>query len=277
MPTTTTNAVMIAFFDRLLSNITPTANFTEVASAPLANLKTTRLIDQTKTPDLTDQRQLVWDLGVATEFNIFALIGSNAALTATGKLEAADNSGFTVNKVETSSLSVALFDTSLGFDIDSPGPVHGRTILFILPQSWTKRYVRYRQSDPGNSDGFMAWSTACIGLGWQPEIGFDGDSFRRGVILSSGVRGSERLLRPMEFTFPALSRDDMHDLKSIVNLVKTTRRMLVIPEPLTPETWLHDALWCTLSSMPSSPEPVARSGYSDRHYRWTLSFLEAER
>lgn len=276
MPITTTNAVMIAFFDRLASLVTPTANFTEVASAPLSNLTTTRLIDRTRTPNLTNDRQLVWDLGSATEFNAFALIGSNATLQATGKLVAADNSGFSVGVVETSPTLQPLFDTSLGFEIDFPQPTHGRIILFILPQSITKRYVRYHQSDATNPDGFMSWSCACIGLGWQPTLGFDGDSFKLAPFLTSGVKGHERLLRTMEFTFPALDRDDYHDLSAIINVVKTIRRVVVVPEPLSPESWQHDALWCTLSSIPSR-ESVARSAYSDRHYRTTLTFSEAER
>src|SRR5580704_5682063 len=102
-----------------------------------------------RTPDLTPNATLSWDLGVATPANVFALMGTNASLGATAQFVAADDAAYSVNVI-TSGAMASPFDTSLGFDLMTYVPPWGRTLIYVGAQSWSKRYIRWIQSDTGN-------------------------------------------------------------------------------------------------------------------------------
>lgn len=270
MPVTTTNTLLIAFFDSLLSTITPTANFTPPSGFPLSNLSSSSLSSHTRTPDLTADRIITWDLGSSREFNTFALMGSNATLEALGQFEAADNLAFSSGLIQsTASLSV-IFDYTLGHNRTQYVAPWGRNVIYVHPTSITKRYIRWHQSDTTNPEPYQQWAIAHVGLSLQ--LKFQGwkktpDPY--------GPIGSEIVLRGHEFTFMDLTQSQAYDLESLALVLKQAGRMLVIPEPLVPATWLLDAIWCTFEGV-HVREPLPGMSHRDKRWRVTLMFREVD-
>lgn len=269
MPVTTSNQCLIACFDGLGSGITPTGP-TAVSRFPISNLGNSQLFSRGRTAALTEQT-LTWDMGTAREMNVFMLAGTNATLDVQRRFRAADNSGFTTNVVQSGVALADGVDTSLGQSYATHVAPWGRTLVYVLSESITKRYYRWHQSDITNPDGYQEWAIARLGLGIQLPV----ETWRSQPKVS-GVIGSQKLQRGHELTFNLLTRDQAYSLESIANTAVESRRMLVIPEPLRPETFINDALWCTLDGM-HSREAIAGTSNSDKRWRVTMTFREAER
>lgn len=269
MPTTTTNTLLIAFFDGIGESTTPTANFTPVSGFPLANLRNSQLLSRTRTPDLTLDRQLTWDWGVATEFNVFMLAGTNATPQALRRFRAADDSGFTTGVVESGATLAAATDLSLGQSRIIYTPPWGRTLIYVLPSSVTKRYTRWHQSDALNPDNYQEWGIARIGLSLQ----FPFMEWKSSTSIQ-GVPGSQKAQRTHEYSLERLTKDQAYTIENLVLQSLNTRRVLVIPEPLTPATY-SDAIWCTFEGS-HTREPISRSAYSSKKYKVSISFKEAD-
>lgn len=97
----------------------------------------------------------------------------------------------------------------------------------------------------------------------------------RKILISEGNESSEKLLRAHEFTFTALTRQEAYELEYLALTSLRLRRMVVVPEPLMPETWQHDAIWCRFNES-QSRESVASTGHVDKRWRVTLSFIEVD-
>lgn len=275
MSIATTNALLVALFDGVGESTTPTANFTPPSGYPLVNVTNSQLFSRTRTPDLTADRQLTWDLGAPTHANVFGLFGTNASLNTTKRFRSASNAGFTTNVVESGSALTAAFDSSLGFSIATYVPPWGRSLIYIHPTDFTNRYVRWHQTDSSNTDGYQEWGIARLGLAWQPTIGFDSGS-SRAEPKYVGPPGAQKILRGHQLTLHNLTKSEAYDLQSLFLSVLNSRRMLVIPEPLAVNTHLHDALWCVLEST-YVREPIAGMPYSDKRYRMVVVFREVDR
>lgn len=271
----TTNSLLIAMFDAIGKGVTPTANFTPPTGFPLSSLADTQLFSRTRTPDLTANRQLTWDLGAATPFNVAMIAGTNATADTEYQLEAADDAGFTTGLVQSDPSGGPAFDTTLGHTIAVYVPPWGRTLIHVHATTLTKRYVRWRQWDPGNPEGYMEWGIARFGQGWQPADGFEADSHRVAPKYV-GPKGAQRVLRGHELVVHMLTRAEAYDLEALCLTTLESRRVLMIPEPLHPETWLSQALWATLESV-FVREPIAGMGYTGRRYRVQLTFREVDR
>lgn len=268
----TTNALMVLFFDTLLDNISATATFTPPSGYSLENLKSPELRLRTRTPDLTPSQRLMWNLIVARTFNAFALIGSNAFTFCTRRFVAASNAPLTANVVESGPSETAAFDPSLT-TLSPHVPLWGRTLIYILPASVSRQFVAWYQSDPTNPDGYMQWSTARLGLGWQPQCGFQQ---WKSTPIVSGPPGLRRVLREHEFTLGYLTRQEAYEIQSIAMSGFGTKRLLVIPEPLRPATWPVDAIWCTLESA-AVKEPLLETTPDKKLWRVVLTFTEVDR
>lgn len=274
--TTITNSAIIAFFDSVLSTVTPTANFTPVSGKPLLNLTGTRLTARCRTPDLSTDRQLTWDLGASTTAAVFALMGSNATLNATRQFQAADDSGFSAGVIQSGSGLTAAFDTTLGSGLMPVyTPPWGRTLIYVHPQSFSKRYIRWHQTDSSNSSGYQEWGVARLGMPWQPSIGFESATWRTPTKLV-GTPGAEKMLRGHEITFHMLTKTEAYDLQALALTCLSTKRLLVIPEGTTPSTYLADALWATLENT-YVREVLPNMAYSSKYYKVALTFREVER
>lgn len=265
--TTTTNTLLIAFFDGIGESITPTANFTPGTGYPLSNLTNSQLFSRCRTPDLTTDRQLTWDLGSAIEFNTFMLAGTNATQSAIRRFRIASDSGFTSNVVESGSSLTSAFDTSLGLSRAVYVPPWGRTLLYILSQSYSRRYVRWHQSDSTNADGYQEWAIARIGLSLQ----FEFQEWRK-----PPTQTNQKVRRGHEITLHNLTREQVYTLESILLTILNTRRILIIPEALATETYLHDAVWGVVEEL-YTRETITDTPYDDKRYRMTLMFREVDR
>lgn len=273
MPIVLLNNLLIAFFDGIGELITPSANFSPPAGDyALSNLTNSQLFSRVRTPDLTADRQLTWDWGSAIEHNIFMLAGTNATSAATRRIRDADNSGFSSGVIESGATLTSAFDTSLGLSRAIYVPPWGRTLIYVYPTSISKRYTRWHQTDSANPDGYQEWGIARVGLGWQSVGGFQSWKF---APLYQGAPGAEKVLRGHEFTLHNLTKSEAYDLQSILLSMLSTRRVLVIPEPLAPSTWLHDAIWC-VSEEVYVREPIAGTSYADKRYKVVVMFREVD-
>lgn len=269
----TINTLVIAFHDGLGELVTPTANFTPATGYPLANLTNGQLMSRCRTPDLATDQQLTWDFGIGlVTFNVFMLTGCNATLNTTRRFRAALDSIFTNSVIESGSGLDAAFDTTLG-NATTYVPPWGRTMIYIHSSTVSKRYVRWHQSDALNPDGFQEWGIARIGVAWQPANGYE---TYRAIPNLNGPVGSQIAQRGLEVTCHNLTRDEAYDLQSIYLTALSSKRLLVIPEPNLPATYLHDALWCTIEGS-YVREPLAVSTPADRRYRVVTTFREADR
>lgn len=269
MSTTTTNTLLIAFFDGIGETIIPTANFTPVSGFPLSNLTNSQLFSRTRTPDLTLDRQLTWDWGSSIEFNVFMLTGTNATVNVLRRIRHADDSSFTTGVVESGAALSTGVDTSLGQSRIVYTPPWGRTLIYVHPTSITKRYTRWHQSDSTNPNNYQEWGIARIGLALQfpfHEWGVNPEY--------SGVAGSEKAQRVHDFTLDRLTKEQAYTIESLVLTSMTTRRLLVIPEPLSINTY-HEAIWCTFNGA-HKREPIAKTAFSSKKYRVVISFKEVD-
>lgn len=268
---TTTNTLLIAFHDAIGSLVTPTANFAPPSGDfGLANLRDSRLFHRTRTPDLTADRQLTWDLGAAVEFNVFMLAGANATLAATRRFRSASDSGFTADVVQSGGTLEAAFDQSLG-TVVAPAKPWGRLLIYVHSETVSRRYLRWHQSDATNPDGFQEWGVARVGKAVQ----FEFNSW-----LSQpeprGERGSQVVAGVHELTLHNLSKQQAYDMQSLALTLKSSRRVLVIPEPRAPGTWLRDAVWGTIEDS-YVREPQAWTSYTRKRYRTVVRVREVER
>lgn len=269
---TVDNTLMIAFADGLGEAITPTANFTPAAGSALANLRNNQLASRCVTPDLSTDMQLTWDFGAPVAGNVFMLTGSNATDSVTRRWRAADDSGFTSNVIQSGAGLTSGYDATLGV-LSNYVPPWGKTLIYVHPTSFSKRYYRWHQSDGSNPDGAQEWGVARVGLGWQPLYGLE---YTKAIPLIMGAPGSEILIRRLEIVAPNLTEEEAYSLQSLTSVALSTRRILAIPEPLSPAKWRHDALWCTFEGA-FVREAIARMSYTDKRYRLTLTFREVTR
>lgn len=266
----TRNTFMLALFDGIGETITPTANFTPVSGYPLTNLKNSELFSRTRTPDLTTDRQLTWDWTTAITANVFGLFGTNASLSTLRRFRAADNSGFTTNVIESGSSLTAAFDSSLGHSLSIYAPPWGRSLIYVHPTTFSKRYTRWHQTDSTNVDGYMEWGIARLGLGWQPTQSYDIARLTPKLV---GSPGSQKYLRGFEVTFSLLSRADAMDLESFAATSLQSRRFLAMLNATDTSTYLSEALWCTLESE-YTREPVP--GVASSRFKVVIVFREVD-
>lgn len=267
----TKNTLILAFFDGLGSTITPTANFVPPASYPLSNLRSSDLFLKTRTPDLTTDRQLTWDVGAVVEANIIAFPGSNATINYLRRFRASTVSDFSTVVAESGTTLSAGFPTPLGQFPAPYVPSWGRVLVYVHPSSFNARYFRWHQSDASNPQGFQQWGAARIGLGVQYQ--FQDWSTDPSVV---GGPGAEKVLRGHTITLHNLTKEQSYSLENLSYSIGRSGRVLAIPEALTPSTYSNDALWCTLEEIVSR-QAITKTSYGSKKYRVTLKLREVDR
>jgi hypothetical protein len=211
-------------------------------------------------------------MGSAVQANVFALIGTNATLSATRRFRAADDSAFTTGVVQSGASLEAAFDTSLG-SLLTYVPPWGRTLIYVHSTDFTKRYIRWHQSDATNPAGYQEWGITRLGLGWQPGKNFD--HAWRSADRWVGPLGSQKCVRGHELQLRVLTQAEAYKLATLARGMLGNRRVLVIPEPLAPATWLHDAIWCVLEE-PYTREPRTGCSPANRLYTVVIPFREVD-
>lgn len=268
---TTTNTILIAFFDGIGEGKTPTVSITVDSAYPASNLGNSRLFSKCRTVNL-DPVTMTWDLLTATAQNVFALIGANASPDCEFRWSAGDNSGVSTGVVESDAGLLPVFGAALG-TYTAYVPPWGNVLVYVHPTTVTKRYVRWQQEDPDSPVAFHEWAIARMGVGWQPSGGFQ---TIKSELLLVGSPGSEVLCRTHEVKLHTLTKAESEDLQSLCAVAKMTRRVLVIPEATTRPTYRHEAFWGTIVSV-FTKEANQESGYEDKRYTVTIKVQEAVR
>lgn len=271
MPTETPNHLLIAFSDTVSAGITPTANFTPPTNAPLSNLAQGALDVRTRTPDLTANATLTWDLGAAIEHNVFMLAGTNASFTATRRLLDSNDPTFASIIHESGpSMSLAI-DSSVGFSLNVYRQPWGRLLIYIYPQSVTSRYIRWIQTDTDNTDGYQEWAIARTGMAYA----FPFQDWHMAPKTQQTLGSFP--LREHEFTMEFMSRQSMYEAQTLVMATRGVRRVLAIPEPFNSSGIVHDAIWGVVHPESFSRRTERDSPYQDKRYRVELSCTEVDR
>lgn len=267
--TDTSKVALIACYDDLV--VTPTANFTPQTGYPLSRVAGSVLMERCRGPvsSLTDL-QLTFDLGSAKQMNVAMLTG-NFTVDALRRFRIADDSGFTANVVQTGASIDAAFNTSLG-SLKRYSPPWGRLMLVVLSQDYSRRYARWHVSDSTNPDTYLAFGPARFGMAFQPGIGLEESSWRIPDKLI-GPPGAEKVLRGHKVRYHRLTLAESTKLHEFARSVLSVGRMLFVPRPLSPETWLADAIWCTLEGVVER-NVIPRTGAA--WWEVTLTFREAD-
>jgi hypothetical protein len=216
----------------------------EQVSYPAANLAGTRLwgpVWRSVEGELEDVLVQV-DLGAAKECQGLSLVGCNFSLDATREVIASNNAD-----LSSPLLSVAegdAFDTSLA-TLDDDRPPWGLPLIYLHSAPITARYWAFRISDPNNVRGYLRAAIMLAEPIWQPVRNFSVNWERGGKL--EGDEGVEQFLRELQIPLHRLTPAEERQIVSLTRTLKSTGRLLWVPEPLSPETWLQDAIWGKLN------------------------------
>lgn len=182
-----------------------------------------------------------------------ALVGTN--LTDAAQVEVDFGTTLGAADLGTSGL-VNAFNVSLS-TIRQYVPPWGRHVITLQP-AWSPQYVRYTFHDPYNPDGFLKVAFAFAEDLWQPGINFEAGSWKKSDEVQ-GSPGAQVLIRSQAINLWRLVRSEENEIMNLARVILQNQRVLLVPQPSSPETWFSDSLWCTLKSMPTSV-PLNTSG-----------------
>ena len=213
------------------------------------------------------------DLGANVEANVIILAAVNLTLAATYRLRAGTVSGFGSGVViDTTATPIACFNASLGPLVEVPRP-HGRHVIYVAASSVTFRYVRWTLTDAANPDNYLSAAFGRVTLGFQPGLNMHEGWERSAKVI--GAPGAQKMLRGHRTRLHRVTRAEAAKFESIAETATETRRLLVLPEPLAPETHLDDAIVATCEGslrrqkVPRTTSPV--------RYEIEGTFREVER
>ncbi len=225
---------------------TVTASSEQVAY-PAANLAGTRLwgpIWRSVEGDLEDVLVQV-DLGASKAIQGLALVGCNFSLDATREVIFSDNADLS-SPIVTVAEGPA-FDTSLA-TLEDDRPPWGVPLVYLHNTGEiTARYCAFRISDPNNVRGYLRAAIMLAEPIWQPVRNFSGNWERGGKL--EGDEGVEQFLRELQIPLHRLTPAEERQIVSLTRTLKSTGRLLWVPEPLSPETWIQDAVWGKLAGV----------------------------
>jgi hypothetical protein len=272
---TLTGSIAIGYLNHA-SGGTITAT-TSATGYPASNLSNSRLSSshRTTTGSLTSQNIDV-DLASSRDIDVISLIGTNLSDSATRSPVTSEASDYTSPEYNPGSGNV--------FDLTYPGlvsdtPRYGRNLIVLPGSTLNSRYVRLTLNNSGNVDNFLSSRVYWAGPLWQPAISFavQGEPYRKRRVLV-GSPGIERYLTCLEIDLHVLTEAEGRALESICSARLRTGRLLVIPRPTQPATWLSEAIYCTLD--PDVPEAISLTawpqGGSVLLWKVTLKFKEVE-
>jgi len=137
----------------------------------------------------------------------------------------------------------AAFDLSLP-TLAADAPPAGRHLVYLhQPGTLTVRYIGITLWDTANVWGFLRAAFALAEPVFQPLKNME-KSWERGSKLQ-GDPGVEQSLRQVQIPLPSLSQAEERQILSLSRAWKSTGRLLVTPQPLSPSTWPQDQIWGT--------------------------------
>lgn len=193
------------------------------------------------------------DLGATqTDIDALALIGTNLGDAATVRVQVDDDPAFGTPDPDSGTVDA--------FDLSRPAaagcedaPPWGRPVLFIPSATAAGRYVRWTLTDTTNPAGYLEAHYAVVGPALQPGVLA---VWSPGHALV-GHRGSTVPLRRHDMFFRHVSDATRRLLQSVARAKRDTGRLVVVPHPGDPESWVEDVI---LARVPEANEEVPLPG-----------------
>lgn len=256
---TTSKHGLLALYDGVGSLATWTSSVAAQSGFPLSRLQTVALAQATRLAigSLTSV-QVNADFGAGgITANTLFLGGTNLTLSATRRVQASMNSDFSAAVIDTGVTLLPAFDTTLprlsGSSGSSWAPRWGWPLVYVHPTSVTFRYLRWTITNTGNPDNYLRFAIGRAGLGFQPFY-----NFAKGWS-SADLKGN---LRGHRLNFWRLKKTERSQMLSLCRSIESYGRLLVIPEPLSTDTYLEDALWAKLESAVDMAHAGSKQLYS---------------
>lgn len=207
-------------------------------------------------------------VGVTQDIGIVVLGGTNLPLTgATWRARAGNDASFASTLLDSG--VIAPFDTTYRSTAVPPG---GRNAVYIPSASQACRYLRILVTGGANlADNFLGASYLIAGSLEQPYLGFDKTNMTRAV-LGQGEGVAEVGLRTMVCTMWRAQKDHEVFLLDLQRRIGKNGRLYIVPEPLSPATYLPDSFLAHFSQDVSSiPVPQLPGRYAI-----TVGFQESD-
>jgi hypothetical protein len=256
---------LLALHDGIGSAATYTSSATEQSGFPLSRLQGTSLAQAARLAvgSLTSV-QINIDLGANVTANTCGIFGGNFSLGLQRRFQASTVSDFSSVAAQSGATLTDGYDTSLPVLSGPEGtwaPRWGWPLIYTHPTDFTARYHRWTLTDTGNADGYLRAAIYRCGLAWQPLRNFQAGW--SSVDEKNNQRGHR-------LSFHRLTRSELSQVTSLCRALEGYGRLLVIPDPDAPETWLMEALLARIEGE-LTYEHVARKLFSAQ-----LTFREVD-
>lgn len=145
----------------------------------------------------------------------------------------------------------------------------GRHLTYLhAPGELTVRYVGITIWDTANVWGFLRAAFALAEPVFQPLRNMEKGWERASKLM--GDPGVEQALRQVQIPLPSISQAEERKLLSLARAWKSTGRLMVSPQPLSPATWPQDQIWGTFGG----PVKAVARDQGGRIRTTALSFQE---
>lgn len=288
----------LAFYERQGLSGVYTSNATPISGFPLTNLANRRLQSVCRVPS-GSAVEFTMDMSTGPgpgngEFDIIALLGVNFSVNATWRVQVSNNGTFSgANlKYDTNPGGVGtwpfVFDQSLlaSNNFQNYSPPFGRNAIFAFTGYATGTlpagsYFRFTVNDASNVDGYLQAAIGEAGSLWSPSIrNFEADWERGADVVAQAGSGDDgfplhKILRWHKFTQKRLTAQEGSDLRNHFMSYGPHGRVLVLPQPLSPEAWPSDAIWGVLREQPTFSAPEGLS-WASKHQADRFKFIEVD-
>lgn len=226
------------------------------------------------TGSLTAQT-LIADLASAKDIDLIALIGFNGQNSATGSYTTSEASN--LSSPEYGPTSAASWDaTTWPYLLDDSGP-YGRNLIHFPGTTKNSRYVGITLADSGNPSNYLSGRVLWAGPILQPSESFSIETEKWAIRpVPIGAPGLQRSLRALDFELTMVSEAEGRKLESLIRVKLSTGRLLVVPRPTMPESFLSEALYCRLDLEKAPPARYIIPTSGGLRWRMSMSFLECE-
>jgi hypothetical protein len=246
------------------------------------NLATPKLSTswRSSTGSLTSQ-QLIADLTSSRDIDVIALVGFNGEDDATATIKTSEASN--LSSPEYNPGSAPAWDATtypyLLTDRATQEAIYpyGRNLIHFPGITKNSRYVGISLSDSGNPNNRLSGRVFWAGPVFQPADSFliEHEKFvKRRVPI--GTPGMQRSLRALDLELYMLTEGEAIKVESLMAARLGTGRLLVVPRPTMPETFLDEALYCRLDLEKNPPARSVIPTSGGLRWKMHLTFLECE-
>lgn len=186
--------------------------------------------------------------------------------------------------------------TGAPWDLTEPGllpytPPWGRTMVYLPPAPIagvkgmkitltdpTPGVGPLRQDGTGLpkvADNYLRAAIFRAGQVWQPGINVD-DQGTPPTYSDTyvGDQNARKVQRSAALVWHRLTEAERSQLRGLLRVISSTGRLLLIPYPLRPQTWLELNLWCRVNADAVDAVPIA--GTQAKYWQLTVPFQEVD-